>query len=102
MMSKIRAWWEGVKNWFWRSETIAWARLQVLVGAIWTALSATDLSPLLNPKWMTYWLIFSGVVTELLRRRGSTHETIVVPQDQGDGTVKPVTMSFLQTPPPGP
>lgn len=61
--------WDGTKAFFLRSETILWARLQVLVGALWTALSATDLAPLLSPKWLTYWLIFSGLVTELLRRR---------------------------------
>lgn len=69
MWDKIKAKWESVKSWFKYSETIFWARLQVLVGAIWTALSATDLAPLLSAKWLTYWLIFSGVVTELLRRR---------------------------------
>jgi hypothetical protein len=56
----------------------------------------------LDPRWLTYWLIFSGVITELLRRRGSTQETVIVSQSQGDGTVKPVEVSFLQTPPPGP
>lgn len=61
--------WDRIKAFFLRSETILWARLQVIVGAVWTALSATDLAPLLNPKWLTYWLIFNGVVTELLRRR---------------------------------
>lgn len=102
MMDEIKAWWESVKNWFWRSETILWARLQVLVGAIWTALQATDLSPVLNPKLMTYWLIVSGVITELVRRRGSDKVTVVVPQEQSDGSVKAVPVSFLQTPPPGP
>jgi hypothetical protein len=94
--------WDKIKNWFWRSETIAWGRLQIIVGAIWTALSVTDLSPVLNPKLMTYWLIFSGVVTELLRRRGATEQTVVVPQVAKDGSLQPVQMSYLQTPPPGP
>lgn len=59
----------GVKTWFRQSETIAWARLQVLVGAVWTVLSVSDLSPVLQGRYLTYWLVFSGVVTELLRRR---------------------------------
>lgn len=60
-----------VEGWFVYSETILWARLQVFVGVVWSVLAASDLSPLLNPKWMTWWLIFSGVVTEYLRRRGT-------------------------------
>lgn len=98
----IKAWWDGTKNWFWRSETILFARAQVLFGIVWTVLSSTDLAPLLSPKLMTYWLIASGVITELLRRRGSTQETVVVPTMQTDGSTKPVTVSYLQTPPPGP
>lgn len=99
MSSRIGDWWERTKNWFWRSETILWARLQVLVGAIWTALAATDLSPVLNPKLMTYWLIFSGVVTELLRRRGATGETVVMQVPNGDGTSKDVSVSYLKDAP---
>lgn len=92
----------GIKNWFWRSETIAFARLQLLIGSVWTVLSVSDLSPLLNPKWLTYWLIFSGALTEYLRRRGSDKLTVVVPELQKDGTTQPTQMSYLQSPPPGP
>lgn len=91
----------GVFNWFWRSETIAWARLQMFVGIVWTVLSATDLSPLLDPKWLTYWLIFSGVVTELLRRRGSTPQTVLVSEIR-DGELVGVSKSYLDAKPPGP
>lgn len=63
--------WDQIKAWFDYNETILWARLQVLVGAVWAVLQATDLSPVLQGKYMTYWLVFSGVVTELLRRRGT-------------------------------
>lgn len=94
--------WNKIKNWFWRSETIAFGRAQVFVGAVWAALSQTDLAPLLNPKLMTYWLIVSGVITELLRRRGSIQHTVVVAEQAKDGTVKPVEVSYLQTAPPGP
>ncbi len=61
--------WEKVKNWFYSSLTIAWARLQMLLAAVWSVLTVTDLSPLLNPKWLTVWLVISGAVTELTRRR---------------------------------
>jgi hypothetical protein len=92
----------GIKNWFWRSETILWARLQMFVGAVWTVLSVSDLSPVLDPKWLTYWLIFSGIVTELLRRRGSVEHTDVLPEMKKDGTLQATPVSYLQTPPPGP
>lgn len=65
MWNDIKAWWRSWKN----SGTILWARLQVLGGAVWTVLTQTDLAPLLNPKYLTYWLIVSGVVTELVRQR---------------------------------
>lgn len=61
--------WEKIKAWFKDSETIFFARLQVVAGAVWAVLTAIDLSPLLEPKWLTVWLIASGVLTELLRRR---------------------------------
>ena len=64
--------WEKLKVWFNRSESILWARLQMVTGAGWAVLQATDLSPVLQGKYMTYWLICSGVITELVRRRGTT------------------------------
>lgn len=57
---------------FHKSGTIVFARLQILFGAIWTVLTMTDLAPLIsNPKILTGWLIFSGVVTEMSRRSGT-------------------------------
>ena len=54
---------------FHKSGTIVFARLQVLLGAVWTVLTMADLAPLIsNPKYLTGWLLFSGVVTELTRR----------------------------------
>lgn len=90
-----------IKNWFWRSETIAWARLQVAFGIVWGVLAVTDLSPLLSGKWLTIWLILNGVVTEYLRRRNATPQTVIVPEMQA-GEVADVKKSFLATPPPGP
>jgi hypothetical protein len=51
------------------SETILWARLQVAIGSAWLALSTADLTPIIvNPKWIAYWTIFNGFVSEMLRR----------------------------------
>lgn len=82
---------ERAKTWFDSSETILWARLQVVVGAIWTVLSASDLSPLLDPRSLTYWLIANGVITELLRRRGTEYRDgrLRDKDDQGGGTMSP-------------
>ena len=63
--------WDRICAWFYNSETILWARIQMIVGVVWTVLLTTDLSPIMSGKMLTYWLIFSGVVTELLRRRGT-------------------------------
>ena len=60
---------EKIKNWFRHSTTIAWARVQILIAAVWSVLLATDLTPVMSQKWLTAWLIFSGVVTEFTRRR---------------------------------
>lgn len=62
--------WDKIKAWFKNSATIAWARISVIIGAAWTVLLTTDLSPVLkNPKLMTAWMIISGIATELARRR---------------------------------
>lgn len=54
---------------FHQSGVIWFARLQVLLAAVWYALTAVDLAPLIgNPKYVTAWLVFSGVVTEVSRR----------------------------------
>jgi hypothetical protein len=61
--------WPRIKAWFDHSATIAWARMQILFAVGWGVLSTTDLAPLLGPRWLTGWLILSGVVTEVTRRR---------------------------------
>jgi hypothetical protein len=51
------------------SETILWARCQVILGAAWFGLSQADLAPILNnPKYLSFWMIFNGAVSEMLRR----------------------------------
>lgn len=61
--------WPRIKAWFDNSSTIAWARMQVVLAVAWGVLSTTDLAPLLGPRWLTGWLILSGMITELTRRR---------------------------------
>lgn len=60
--------WKKFKAWCKSSETIFFARLQMFVGAIWTALVSVDLAPVLPEKYLTLWLVASGIITELARR----------------------------------
>lgn len=71
MWAKIKAWYASFHKSFHDSEVIVFARLQILGAAIWAVLTVTDLSPLLEQKWVTCWLLFSGGVTEYARRRRS-------------------------------
>ena len=76
---------ERIKIWFNRSEVIFWARFQVIIGAVWVGLSAVDLSPVLSSKYLTYWLILNGVITEYLRRRGTEYKDgNLLPMSPGD------------------
>ena len=60
---------------FHSSGVIWFARIQVLGGAVWAVLTATDLAPLIgNPKYVTAWLVFSGIVTEMSRRSRSEED----------------------------
>ena len=61
--------WDKIKAFFKNSMTIFWARVQVLLAVVWGVLSTVDLSPILPSKWLPVWLVISGVVTELARRR---------------------------------
>jgi hypothetical protein len=57
------------------SEVILWSRFQVLLGTIWVALQGVDVSPIItNPKWLVYWVIFSNLVNEALRRRHAEYD----------------------------
>jgi hypothetical protein len=60
-------------NSFRSSATIVFARVQMLLAAVWSVLIMTDLAPVIqNPKYVTAWLVFSGVITEYCRRRPSS------------------------------
>ena len=59
------------RKWIKDSETIAWARLQVLVGLVLGVLTALDpnlIGAVLPEKWVPFWFLFSGIVTEVARR----------------------------------
>ncbi|RWI95024.1 MAG: hypothetical protein E5X33_30595 [Mesorhizobium sp.] len=63
--------WSKIRAWFKDSETIAWARLQMLGGAILTVLSTTDPSlfnQYIPDRWLPLYIVGSGILTEALRR----------------------------------
>lgn len=67
--------WAKIKSWFKSSETILWARAQMLVGALMATLTATDMSPLFytgmpaKEQWIMWGIVFAqGFITELSRR----------------------------------
>ncbi len=70
MFAKFKSWFDSFVASFHDSEVLVWSRVQFLVGVVWAVLSQTDLSPVISdPKYLTYWLIANGVITEYLRRR---------------------------------
>lgn len=60
---------EKIKAWFKHSWTIFWARVQIVLAALWGVLTTVDLTPIMSQKWLTVWLIISGTITELARRQ---------------------------------
>lgn len=63
--------WTKLKAWFKHSETIAFARLQMLLGAIMTTISVTDpalFNQYVPENWLPIYIVVSGILTELLRR----------------------------------
>ncbi len=73
MWARIKAWALSFHASFHDSEVILFARFQLVLGVAWTVFSATDMAPLItNPKYLTAWLLGSGIVTELLRRSRAT------------------------------
>jgi len=69
--------WDKIKAWFKHSVTILWARLIALGGMVLGALQALSADPAINdavhaalqPKFIPYYVIAIGLVTELARRR---------------------------------
>lgn len=67
--------WTRIKAFFSGSETIAWARLQVFIGGLATALTYVPpevLAPVIPSKWFSLFLVANGLATEFLRRRRAT------------------------------
>jgi hypothetical protein len=69
--------WDKVKAWFKNSITIFWARVQVLAGvaaaSVLTLASdpnvTSALQAALQPKFIPYYVIAIGLITEISRRR---------------------------------
>lgn len=78
-ITSFQEWYIKFWNWMRYSGTIAWARLSVLVNTVLVVLIASDVSGLpifkTHPEWLIYWNIINGVITELIRRNGTTVQT---------------------------
>ncbi len=75
--------WENIKVRFGHSVTILWARIVTLGGAVLAALLSLSVDPdvsgaiqsVLRPKFIPYYVIAIGLVTELARRRTVNRQT---------------------------
>jgi hypothetical protein len=69
--------WSKVKAWFKNSVTILWARIVALGGVALGAVQALSADPAINdamrtalqPKYLPYYVIAIGLITEFARRR---------------------------------
>ena len=69
--------WSETKSWFGNSLTILWARIQVLAGLLAAVLMALATDPnvtgaiqiVLEPRFISYYVIAIGLITEIARRR---------------------------------
>ena len=69
--------WNKITFWFRNSVTILWARVQVLAGLVVACLMALASDPnvtgaiqaALQPKYIPYYVIAIGLITEIARRR---------------------------------
>ena len=69
--------WAKTKSFFGNSMTILWARIQVLAGIVTAALVTlaqdpnvtSSLQSALQPKFIPYYVIAIGLITEIARRR---------------------------------
>lgn len=78
MLATINKWWENTKAFFKNSETILYARLQVLSGfflAVFSSIDWTTVTMNLNDAkqslYIALGLIGNGILTEVLRRRNA-------------------------------
>ena len=66
--------WIAIRHFFKDSETIFWARFQVLVAFIVGIVTFVDpslVAAVIPVKWVPAWLLISGIATEWLRRHRS-------------------------------
>jgi hypothetical protein len=64
--------WSRTKSFFKSSETIFWARVQAVLGLLALAVTFVDpqlIAPVLDPKYLPWFLLANGIGTEYLRRR---------------------------------
>lgn len=64
--------WSRIKTFFKHSETIFWARLQMVIGAVAAIIVYFDpglLAPVLPAGWLPWVVVANGIATEYLRRR---------------------------------
>jgi len=74
---EIASMWNKIRFWFRNSVTILWARVQVLAGLVVASLMALASDPnvtgaiqaALQPKYIPYYVIAIGLITEIARRR---------------------------------
>lgn len=78
MLATINKWWENTKAFFKNSETILYARIQVLSGfflAVFSSIDWTTVTMNLNDAkqslYIALGLIGNGILTEVLRRRNA-------------------------------
>lgn len=70
--------WEFVKGkWYYfhssfhGSDTLVWARAQLMLGAAYTAMQSMDMSLFISDRHaLQYYIFANAMITELLRRRG--------------------------------
>lgn len=69
--------WEKIKAWFKNSLTIVWARAVAIIGILLAAGESllqdpnitTAIQSMMQPKYIPYYVIAIGLITELARRR---------------------------------
>lgn len=73
----VSNWWEATKDFFKRSETILYARIQTIAGLVlailgsidWSQIQSWDFTTPKQTAWLGIGLVVNGIVTEILRRR---------------------------------
>ena len=103
MWSSLRDSFAAIHATFHKSAVIVIARLQVLIGAVWAVLAVTDLAPVIrDPKYVTVWLVFVGIVTETSRRSRTVQddEGNLIPRRSDDNDVTVIVNNASAAPVP--